>query len=276
MGSPLNIVRTLLLLPAFVFVGGLAAFIWQANANPSAVPANPPRTIVIGIDLSSSNPLIRDDSFAQRVAARVGPYISNLAPRSRVILRSFGAYNSSANSPLTLDVLIAPKTARAEDMANLISSVIANVPQMVRQGRIQEQSSTNIVPFLMNISKVVNCKAMPTHIILATDGVEDSQVADLTRRRNTLPPPEGAPFAGCQELLILGVGRGLGSPADTERLRNEWGNWARAAGFLSYTGLNDWRSPVASGCLPDARHARAAYEAPSPDPAWPTACPRRR
>lgn len=157
-----------------------------------------------------------------------------------MILRSFGAYNSSANSPLTLDILIAPKSARAEDMASLISSVVANVPQMVRQGRIQEQSSTNIVPFLMNISKVVNCRAMPTHVILATDGVEDSQVADLSRRRNTLPPPEGAPFAGCQELMILGVGRGLGSPADTERLRNEWANWARTAGFLSYVGLNDW------------------------------------
>jgi hypothetical protein len=236
----LSIVRTLLLLPALAFVGGLASIIWQANANPAAIPANPPRTIVIGIDLSSSNPLIRDDSFAQRVGARIKPYINNLAPRSRVILRSFGSYNSSANSPLTLDILIAPKSARAEDMANLISSVIANVPQMVRQGRIQEQSSTNIVPFLMNISKIVDCKAMPTHVILATDGVEDSQVADLSRRRNTLPPPQGAPFAGCQELMILGVGRGLGSPEDTERLRNEWANWARAAGFLSYVGLNDW------------------------------------
>jgi hypothetical protein len=236
----LNIVRTLLLLPALAFVGGLASLIWHANAAPAAIPVNPPRTIVIGIDLSSSNPLIRDDSFAQRVAARIGPYISNLAPRSRVILRSFGSYNSSANSPLTLDILIAPKTARAEDMANLISNVIANVPQMVRQGRIQEQSSTNIVPFLMNISKVVNCKAMPTNIILATDGVEDSQVADLSRRRNTLPAPQGAPFAGCEELMILGVGRGLGSPQDTERLRNEWANWARAAGFLNYVGLNDW------------------------------------
>src|SRR5262249_11990697 len=154
----------------------------------------------IGVDLSASNPLLRDDGFAQKVSARVQPYISNLPPRSRLILRSFGAYNSSANNTLSLDVLIAPKTARAEDMASLIGSVLANVPTMVRQGRLQEQASTNIVPFLMNISKVIECQAMPTHIILATDGVEDSQVTDLSRRRNTLPPPQGAPFAGCQEL----------------------------------------------------------------------------
>lgn len=235
----MSILRTLLLLPAFAFVGGLASII-IVNGATANVPPNPPQTVVIGIDLSSSNPLLRDDGFAQKVGDRVRPLISGLAPRSRVILRSFGAYNSSANNVLSLDVLIAPKSARAEDMANLIGGVLANVPTMVRQGRIHEQSSTNIVPFLMNISKVVDCKGMPTHVILATDGVEDSQVADLSRRRGTLPAPQGAPFAGCQELVILGVGRGLNSPSDTERLRNEWANWARAAGFLSYVGLNDW------------------------------------
>lgn len=232
--------RTLMLLPALAFLGSLTALILHANANASSVPVNPPRTVVIGVDLSSSNPLIRDDGFAAKVAERVRPYISNLAPRSRLILRSFGAYNSSANNALALDVLIAPKTARAEDMANLIASVLAGVPTMVRQGRLQEQTSTNIVPFLMNMSTVVDCKTMPVHIILATDGVEDSQVTDLSRRRNALPAPQGAPFAGCQELLLLGVGRGLNSPADTERLRNEWSNWARAAGFRTYAALNDW------------------------------------
>ena len=103
-------------------------------------------------------------------------------------------------TPLTLDILIAPKTARAEDMAQLVSSVIAGVPQMVREGRMQEQTSTNIVPFLMNISKNVDCTRMPTHVILASDGVEDSQVADLRTPQARLPAPQGAPFAGCEEL----------------------------------------------------------------------------
>jgi hypothetical protein len=235
-----SLVRIILLLPALAFVGGLAAIILIAKANPTAVPANPPRTIVIGIDLSGSNPLIRDDAFAYKVSRRVEPLIAGLAPRSRVVLRSFGSYNSTANAPLTLDVLIAPKTARAEDMARLISGVIAGVPQMVRQGRLQAQATTNIVPFLLNVSKVVDCRAMPTQVILASDGVEDSQVADLTRRRNSLPPPAGAPFPGCEELAILGIGRGLNSPQDTERLYNEWNNWARAAGFRQFIGLNDW------------------------------------
>lgn len=236
----MSLIRTLLLLPALLFVGGLAAIILHAKAQPGASSPNPPRTVVIGIDLSSSNPLIREDAFAAKVAARVAPMIAGLAPRSRVYLRSFGAYNSSANLPLTLDIVIAPKTARAEDIASLMANVIAGVPKMVRQGRLQEQMSTNIVPFLQNVSRMVDCRAMPTHVVLASDGVEDSQVARLQRRGTTLPPPQGTYFSGCEELMILGIGRGLNSPADTERLRAEWTYWAQATGFRRFAGLNDW------------------------------------
>lgn len=236
----MSLVRTLMLLPALGFVAGLASLVLQANATPGIGPANPPRTIVIGIDLSGSNPLVRDDNFAYKVSERIRPIIAGLAPRSRVVLRSFGSYNSSANSPLSLDILIAPKTARAEDMSTLIGSVVAGVPQMVRQGRLQTQTSTNIVPFLMNVARVVDCRAMPTQVILASDGLEDSQVANLSRRSATLPAPTVAPFPGCEELAILGIGRGLNSPGDTERLRGEWESWSRAAGFQHFVGLNDW------------------------------------
>lgn len=238
MNAVYSYLRVILLLPAAVFVGSLAALILTAKANP--VPANPPRTIVIGVDLSSSNPLIRDPGFAGKVAARVHPMIVGLAPRSRIILRSFGSYNSSANNTLSLDFLVAPKTARAEDLAKLISTVIAGIPTMIQQGRLQPQNATNIVPFLLNMSNVVNCSAMPTQIILASDGVEDSQVTNLSRRSATLPAPQSAPFPGCEELQILGIGRGLNSPGDTERLKGEWAYWAQAAGFRHFQGLNDW------------------------------------
>ena len=237
----MSLVRTLLLLPAAAFVGGLAFLASNAGANmPPPALTNPPRTIVIGVDLSTSNPLIRDPGFAAKVAERIRPVISNLAPRSRVILRSFGAYNSSANSTLTFDITIAPKTARADDIAKLVSGVVAGIPQMVQQGRLQAQFETNIVPFLLNMSKVVDCRAMPVHILLASDGVEDSQVANLARRNATLPAPAAAPFPGCEELQILGIGRGLNSPADTERLYGEWQYWSQRAGFKSFIGLNDW------------------------------------
>jgi hypothetical protein len=199
-----------------------------------------PQTIIIGVDLSESNPLTRDRDFALRVAQRVQPVISGLAPRSKVILRSFGSYEGGSNVALTLDVSIAPKTARAEDMARVVAGAIAGVPELVRTGKVRPQAMTNIVPFLMNMSRVVNCQAMPTYVILATDGVEDSQVANLKRRNAHLPVPAVPPFPGCAELQILGIGRGLNSPRDTERLIDEWGNWSKAAGFRNFTALNDW------------------------------------
>ena len=63
--------RTLFLLPALLLVGSLAALILQAHATPDPLASTPPRTIVVGIDLSSSNPLVHDDAFAANVAARV-------------------------------------------------------------------------------------------------------------------------------------------------------------------------------------------------------------
>ena len=63
--------RTLLLLPALLFVGSLATLILQARAATDPLAPTPPRTIVIGIDLSSSNPLIHDDAVAAKVVAEV-------------------------------------------------------------------------------------------------------------------------------------------------------------------------------------------------------------
>ena len=81
---------------------------------------------------------------------------------------------------------------------------------------------------------------MPTTIILATDGIEDSQYARLDDPSDHLPDAQGRPFAGCSELQILGIGEGTRSPIKTARLRSEWTRWAHEAGFARFEGLNDW------------------------------------
>jgi hypothetical protein len=214
---------------------------WNPYQQMSAQPvANKPRTVVVGVDLSQSNPLVRDDDFARRVAERIRPTIASLAPRSRVMLRSFGSYNGEANTSITLDVVIAPRTARAEDIAGIVAQVIATIPARIRAGKLQAQPYTNIVPFLQNMSRVLNCQREETYVILATDGVEDSQLTNLKNRNATLPQLSNTPFAGCQEMQILGIGRGLNSPRDTERLIALWREWAARAGFRNFTALNDW------------------------------------
>jgi hypothetical protein len=41
-------------------------------------------------------------------------------------------------------------------------------------------------------------------------------------------------------MQILGIGRGLNSPRDTERLIVLWREWAARAGFRNFLALNDW------------------------------------
>lgn len=226
----------------------LAAALFGAVAVAGAVRADDyyyqnnttPRTVIVGIDLSTSNPLIEDEAFAGKVAARIGGLIQGLAPHSQVHLRSFGTYDSGANAALTFDTVIAPKSARSEDIARFISSIVAGVPKLVRQGKIHAQGSTNIIAFLDNMSAITDCRSQPATIILASDGIEDSKLANLSHHSGTLPMPGRAEFAGCDQLMILGLAQGVRDPRETQRLRDQWTQWSQAAGFKGFTGLNDW------------------------------------
>lgn len=80
---------------------------------------------------------------------------------------------------------------------------------------------------------------MPTGIILASDGIEDSEFARLATG-GSLPAPDRQLYRGCARLTIYGLGQGSGSPVTTQRLRNQWTNWAQHAGFSAFEGLNDW------------------------------------
>ncbi len=240
-----HIISAFILMSVWVIAGWANAQAQGINWSPyqqapQLLAKAGPRTLLIGVDLSQSNPLVRDDDFARRVAERIRPLVAELSPRSRVLLRSFGSYNGEANTSITLDVVIAPKTARAQDIAGLVSQVIATIPARIRAGKLQAQPYTNIVPFLQNMSRVLSCAKEETYVILATDGVEDSQVTNLRNWNATLPPPVNAPFVGCQEMQILGIGRGLNSPRDTERLIVLWREWASRAGFIRFSALNDW------------------------------------
>ncbi len=117
--------------------------------------------------------------------------------------------------------------------------LIAGTPVLVQQGKWRAQGNTNILAFMDNVSNSIGCSALPTTVILASDGIEDSEYARLGRGGAHLPAPDGKPFAHCAELQILGLGEGDNSPSETVRLRAEWDHWARSAGFGRFQGLND-------------------------------------
>ncbi len=212
------------------------ADIVMASLNEEA--AIPAQRLVIGLDISKSNPLVDDQEFAAKVAARIANVVRGLGMASEVHVRTFGSYDASSNN-FAYDALISARN-RPERVAQEIQKLIAGTPYLVRSGKWRSQENTNILAFLDNVSQSIGCAGLPTTVVLASDGIEDSEYVRLQRSGAHLPPPDGQPFRGCAEMEILGIGQGTGSPVETTRLRSEWSRWAIASGFRRFVGLNDW------------------------------------
>lgn len=196
-----------------------------------------PRRVIVGLDLSSSNPLVDDAAYAHKVATRIGNDFEDLAFRSEVRVRTFGAYDSGSN-PFSFDATVSTRQ-RPEVLARDMETFVSNIPSLVRRGRLQTQPYTNILAFLEELSLNVDCASLPTQVILISDGIEDSEYVRLKYRDAKLPRPKKI-FSGCYELQILGIGRGVNSVTETNRIRDEWKKWAKYAGFLTYRAINDW------------------------------------
>lgn len=201
----------------------------------------PVETLVIGIDLSTSNPMTRDASFAQKVANWLRPRILGMGPKSLVYMRTFGSYDAAQNQ-MKVDRKISAKRNTPADIADLVTGIVAGVPQLIANRRLQAQNQTNILAFLDNMSKLVSCGPgkQPVTVVLASDGIEDSELGNLAGGTGALPLPSQPLFKDCKALIILGLGQGTRSPAKTRQLFEQWQAYARAAGFQEFQGLNDW------------------------------------
>jgi hypothetical protein len=229
---------------AFGLLGG-GAVAYEAGRHATIVEARlgddaavMPKRLIIGLDISKSNPLVDDQAFAAKVAARIANIVAGLGMASEVHVRTFGSYDASSNA-FYFDTLISARN-RPEAVAAEVRKLIAGTPFLVKSGKWRSQSNTNILAFLDNVSQSLGCAGLPTTVILASDGIEDSEYVRLQHDSAHLPAPEGQPFRGCAQMEILGVGQGTGSPTETTRLRNEWQRWASRAGFARFVGLNDW------------------------------------
>lgn len=227
--------------------GGTLA--WQASHNTQPVIETAyvsdteqaqlaPKRLIIGLDISKSNPLIDNPDFAAKVGAKIGDMIRGLGFASEVHVRTFGAYDAGMNN-FAYDAVLSVRN-RPENVAAEVEKLVAGTPLLVQRGRFHPQDYTNILGFLDNAQQAIGCSDMPTTIVLASDGIEDSELAHLDNADSHLPAPDGHPYRGCVELEILGIGQGTRSPTKTTRLRGEWARWSQEAGFPKFLGLNDW------------------------------------
>lgn len=207
-------------------------------ADNSDQAAAQPQRIIIGLDISKSNPLIDNPDFAAKVGAKIADIVGRLGFASEVHVRTFGTYDASQND-FAYDAVLSVRN-RPENVAAEIQKLVSGTPMLVERGRFHPQDYTNILGFLDNAHESLGCSGMPTTILLASDGIEDSEYAHLDDPNSHLPAPDGRPYRGCVKLEILGIGQGTRSPTKTMRLRSEWERWAHQAGFSEFQGLNDW------------------------------------
>ena len=229
----------------------LLCFAWcigWLQTVPTVIAADQPDAaprLVIGLDLSVSNPLVEDANFALKLAERVADEIEGLPVRSTVMIRTFGDNDSTANV-LQIDEIVSARN-KPEMIAESVGVLIAQVPSLVKDGKLQAQQSTNILAFLQTMVAAIGECQTPTTFILLSDGLEDSEYARLANPGDTLPnvdmrPPKDRRYK-CNELQILGLGQGLQKFEDIEALRSRWENWAVTGGdrpFKTFVGLTDW------------------------------------
>lgn len=200
--------------------------------------------LVIGLDLSESNPLITNPQFALKLAERVADEIETLPVRAEVLVRTFGDNDAAANTMQINEVISARN--KSDAVAEDVGLLIASMPTLVAEGKIPAQSTTNIIAFLQTMHEAIGECKTPTRFILLSDGLEDSEYARLRLASSQLPPivikpPQDKRYK-CDELQILGLGQGLNKYEDIDRLRETWKTWAvgRERPFKSFVGLNDW------------------------------------
>ena len=129
-----------------------AAYVEQARTRPER--------IIVGIDLSASNPLVADPVFAAKVADRIAARIQKLGFHSEVHVRTLGNFDASSNG-FYYDTVLSIR-ARPEDVAAEVRKLIAGTPLLVSKGKWKAQAKTNILAFLDNVSQSIGCAGLPT------------------------------------------------------------------------------------------------------------------
>ncbi len=185
------------------------------------------KTLVIGLDISSSNPLIHSDSYARYIGGLLGDRVLELDYGDVVVIETFGIHGELLSRRAELEI---SKRLRHKKVAHFVRQLVAALPEAVRKGQLEPHGATNIMSFLRTRSERHGCRN-GLALLVATDGAESSDVVDekaLRAGKAGLPAPSDSYLDGC-EVGLFGVGEGVESLV-SERLRKQWRDYLQAAG----------------------------------------------
>jgi len=186
-------------------------------------------TIIVGLDVSASNPLIAESGYAADKGRQIADEIRKLSIGDTVIVETFGAHGSTSTTRLTVPL---SNRIRPDKAAAYVQGFIGKLPQLVKAGKLRPAGETNIVSFLRTRAGRYGCDN--TRYIVVTDGRESSDVVDeaaLMSGRASLPTPSQPWLSRCHVRLI-GVGQGVPSQVSF-RLVQQWQNHLKSAGARS-------------------------------------------
>ena len=183
-----------------------------------------PAHVMVALDISNSNPVVRSVDHASRLARDVEKLFPKLGKGAIVSMMTFGLYDVTQNR--IVDIPVSTR-ARPKKVKRSILGQIVTIPRLVEDGKLTPHSKTNIIGALEDIARSVNCRSHDVTIILLTDGRENSSYG--------ASPPKKIPrhFSPCGSLTMLGVSGS--SPEETAKLIDGWKKWALKAGYAKFS-----------------------------------------
>jgi hypothetical protein len=181
--------------------------------------------LAIGLDLSSSSPLVKSKEFAELAAAAMAEKIKAMPMGSKVSIRTFG--NGGLENIRKKEVVLSPRN-RPSEVAKAVARLIATAKDAAKA-----QGSTYLLSFLMQTD--FHC-AEHGEVIVITDGLEGSADLMMTdkmlNKSFTIPEPQKGLLKDCR-VLFWGLGRSADGVLSAKQVRNldtAWNDWFQAAG----------------------------------------------
>lgn len=223
-----------------------------------------PSVLVVGIDVSQSNPLLlagaQFDQYRLNSKQRVRDAVNQLEAGSVLMIRTFGDNLATPRALGVADVTIIPLGRHAPDprlrtlesyRAAVADEAARKVDQAIALAQAHADPYTRITRFLEALSAPVSALAVfqnpvagpqprDVRFLLLTDGVEDDPPNRLARGAN-LPAASAARYQRCTELKMVGFAQAattMTRAAETH-MRDEWTRWAATLGcpFVPDAGL---------------------------------------
>ncbi len=147
------------------------------------------KDLIIGLDVSDSVPITMEQHIADQVASLIHSRIARMKIGDSVKIRSLGTYGAAAQT-MHANIRLSRKS-RPRKVAKNIYRLIRSLPALIKKGKVKLQNSTNIVGFLEAIGPSLECKKVPTVILILSDGIEHSAYLsglDLVSGKKELMP----------------------------------------------------------------------------------------